>query len=83
MIGVTDTPETMIRKIDGLTRDLDAVERGAITGKTGEMARDYDQPTPVKTEKITPGAPAVGHVEDGYRFKGGNPADQSSWEAIH
>lgn len=41
-IGVTDTPETMIKKIDGLTRDLDAVERGAITGKTGEMARDYD-----------------------------------------
>jgi hypothetical protein len=40
-IGVTDRPETMISKLEGLVRDLDAVERGAITGKTGEMARDY------------------------------------------
>lgn len=26
------------------------------------------------------GAPAVGTVQNGYRFKGGNPADQSNWE---
>ncbi len=25
------------------------------------------------------GAPAVGTVQDGYRFKGGNPADRSNW----
>ncbi len=27
-------------------------------------------------------APAVGAVQDGYRFKGGNPADQASWEKV-
>ncbi|AHB50324.1 hypothetical protein W911_14335 [Hyphomicrobium nitrativorans NL23] len=27
-------------------------------------------------------APSVGTVMDGYRFKGGNPADQSNWEPI-
>lgn len=28
------------------------------------------------------GGPKVGDVQDGYRFKGGNPADQSSWERV-
>lgn len=28
----------------------------------------------------TAGAPKPGAIEDGYRFKGGNPADQNSWE---
>ncbi len=28
------------------------------------------------------GAPQPGQVEDGYRFKGGNPADQSNWERV-
>lgn len=29
-----------------------------------------------------PQAPAAGQVIDGYRFKGGNPADRNSWEKV-
>ena len=29
-----------------------------------------------------PSAPAVGTVKDGYKFKGGNPADQNNWEKV-
>jgi hypothetical protein len=30
----------------------------------------------------SPGAPAVGTVQGGYRFKGGNPSDPSAWEQV-
>jgi hypothetical protein len=28
------------------------------------------------------GGPPPGHIEDGYRFKGGNPADPNAWEQV-
>jgi hypothetical protein len=30
----------------------------------------------------TPNAPTVGTIKDGYRFKGGNPADKNNWEKV-
>ena len=34
-----------------------------------------------KTNKVTK-APAVGTIQNGYRFKGGNPADKNNWELV-
>ncbi|MCP2134603.1 type III secretion system FlhB-like substrate exporter [Rhizobium sp. SLBN-94] len=46
----------------------------------GAMIRDagpkYNRPT------AEGGAPSSGQVVDGYRFKGGDPAQQSSWEKV-
>lgn len=33
-------------------------------------------------ETYTGGLPQAGDVQDGYRFKGGNPADKNNWEKI-
>ena len=30
-------------------------------------------------QKAAPVPPKIGELRDGYRFKGGNPGDQSSW----
>ena len=39
------------------------------------------QPTPTPTGAF-PGAPQVGTVVSGYRFKGGNPNDEKNWEKV-
>lgn len=39
------------------------------------------QVTP-KAAQSWPGAPAIGTVKNGYRYKGGNPNDKASWEAV-
>lgn len=33
-----------------------------------------------KEQPAFPGAPPIGTVQDGYRYNGGNPADQNNWE---
>ncbi len=45
---------------------------------TGKSLSLSDMPS--SSSQNQSGAPAVGFVKDGYRFKGGNPNDQNSWE---
>ena len=54
-----------------------------------EMPREVLQGTglstaPIKVPELKSGArgPSVGAVQDGYRFKGGNPADAKNWEKL-
>lgn len=39
-------------------------------------------PAPSAAAPMSSGAPKAGTVQDGYRFKGGNPADPKSWEKL-
>ena len=39
-------------------------------------------PAPVKPNNNSPKVPMRGQVVDGFKFKGGNPADPSSWEQV-
>lgn len=54
------------------------------TGRTPQQAKDLALgPTgQAQHDRIEGGAPQPGAVMDGYRFKGGNPADQSAWEKV-
>lgn len=62
-------PEELMRQlVDGAHENL----------KAAKDARDAAFP---KNEDSGTGkTPAVGTIEDGYKFKGGNPSDKSSWE---
>jgi hypothetical protein len=46
-----------------------------------EELRQYSNANPLFADKPA-GAPKAGAVMDGYRFKGGNPADQKNWEKL-
>lgn len=49
-------------------------------GSIRELIKPNDGSQPMGAPAAS--GPPPGHVEDGYRFKGGNPADPNAWEPI-
>lgn len=79
-----DAPETVQLKLDNIRTQLKAFadtsnrtpDTYSLTGQRGATNRSEAIPTPATA------APTPGAVEGGYRFKGGNPADQRNWERV-
>jgi len=52
----------------------------AINGMLAEVPEGKRASITPNAQTAAPGAPKPGMVQDGWRFKGGNPADPKSWE---
>jgi hypothetical protein len=66
------------QSIEANIRNLDNIEKSYINATPTAMPR---APTGAPaTESKT--APAVGAVQDGYRFNGGDPAKASNWKKV-
>jgi len=62
--GLHTNPVTLIAGLDAMTETAKAVE-----------AAGYEQVNQPSSK-----GPKTGDVEDGYKFKGGDPADKANWE---
>jgi hypothetical protein len=77
------TPEEQQKIIDNATQAIDRrIEFNKRKMKAVET-RDYSGLTeqPAAPSALS-GSPQAGMVEDGYRFKGGNPSDPNAWEKV-
>lgn len=65
-------------------RTKEAIKQGIATAKRAvdESIADTEGTPPKAAETAPVTAPKVGAVEDGHRYKGGNPADPASWEKL-
>lgn len=70
-----DGPEAVAQKREARARALEGIRTGL-----GSVKNIVEASRP--KESTAGGSPKIGVVEQGYRFKGGNPADPKSWEKV-
>lgn len=79
------TKEGYIAILGGRRNDLINNLRGQglndqqITTLVGSFGKQQPE---IQVTKTTENAPAVGKIQDGYRFKGGDPSKQENWEKV-
>lgn len=73
-----DTPEVLKQKAANRRTAIEGIRNAA----GGSVPRSSSQTTKSPSASSAQAGPIAGTVENGYRFKGGNPSDPNSWEKI-
>ena len=79
LLSTASTPDQLNAVLNVMEKEMAAAQKAPTEVMARQKARISGRAEP--TEAGT-GGPAVGTVESGYRFKGGDPASPSSWERV-
>lgn len=79
-LAALDTAQSEAEFKKSLQKIIDYTDQAKDRARNA-LGRTYGEPNNATTP--TGKGPAVGAVEDGYRFKGGDPSKPESWERIH
>lgn len=77
---LSDTPDLAKNKLSIVERQLAQKSAGQTQSLSDSGYNTRGVPAPSVPKSMFGGGPAVGTIKEGYRFKGGNPADKNSWE---
>lgn len=80
LLNTADSPAVYKAKMKQLRVEGEQAELGLQDARDALLKRARGTAGGSSGEPPASGAPKAGHVEGGYRFKGGDPADQSNWE---
>jgi hypothetical protein len=79
LLSTANTPEQLNAVLNVMEKEMAAAQKAPAEVMSRQKARISGREAPTAPST---GGPSVGAVENGYRFKGGNPSSPSSWERV-